>query len=55
MISSSGSWLLSASDPDASASVLGVPLWAFPVLGYLVAAVMGLWLVIAIVRSGRLS
>jgi len=35
--------------------LLGVPLPAFGVVGYLFAGVMGLWLVVAILRSGKLS
>jgi ubiquinone biosynthesis protein len=46
------SWVLGSSNPN---SLLGVPAWAFGVIGYLVAGFMGLWLIVAIVRSGKLS
>ncbi len=46
------SWVLGS---DSNVAFLGVPLWAFGVAGYLVAGMMGLGLVIAIVRAGKLS
>ncbi len=46
------SWILAS---DSSLTLLGVPLPAFGVVGYLFAGVMGLWLVVAILRSGKLS
>ena len=49
------SWLLTSISADNSTSILGIPLWVFPVLGYMAAGLMGLWLVIAIIRSGKLS
>ena len=36
-------------------TILGVPLRVFGVAGYLVAGVMGLWLAVAILRSGKMS
>jgi len=45
------SWILT----HPGTKLLGVPLPAFGIAGYLVAGVMGLWLVIAILRSGKLS
>ncbi|MDM8008685.1 MAG: AarF/ABC1/UbiB kinase family protein [Phycisphaerae bacterium] len=46
------SWILASSSATA---VLGVPTWSLGVIGYVLAGLMGLWLVIAIVRSGKLS
>lgn len=46
------SWIISS---DTHAAILNIPLAWFGVIGYLVAAVMGLWLVVAILRSGKLS
>ncbi|MGQ9652101.1 MAG: ABC1 kinase family protein [Phycisphaerae bacterium] len=46
------SWVLASSSATA---VLGVPTWSLGVVGYVLAGLMGLWLVIAIVRSGKLS
>lgn len=47
------SWVLSSSTEQKLLNL--VPLQAFGVAGYLVAGVMGLWLVVAILRSGKLS
>jgi ubiquinone biosynthesis protein len=46
------SWVLTSSGTDA---VQNIPLAWLGIAGYLVAGVMGLWLVIAIIRSGKLS
>jgi ubiquinone biosynthesis protein len=46
------SWVLTA---GSEVVFFGIPLWAVGVVGYLVAGVMGLWLVVSIVRSGKLS
>jgi len=46
------SWVLTS---HANEAILNVPLLWIGVAGYLVAGVMGLWLVIAILRSGKLS
>jgi len=46
------SWVLGS---ESAFSFLGIPLPVFGVAGYLIAGVMGLWLVIAILRSGKLS
>jgi len=46
------SWVLAT---DEQQEFFGVPLRAIGVLGYLVAGIMGLGLVIAILRSGKLS
>ena len=46
------SWVLTSSADEA---ILNVPLSWIGVAGYLVAGVLGLWLVIAILRSGKLS
>ncbi len=46
------SWVLAAS---AAPRVFGIPTWSLGVIGYVLAGLMGLWLVIAIVRSGKLS
>jgi len=40
---------------EATWTILGVPLQAFGLIGYFIAGVMGLGLVIAILRSGKLS
>lgn len=47
------SWVLASAHPDQA--VFGIPAWFFGVIGYLVAGLMGLWLIVAIVRSGKLS
>lgn len=46
------SWVLTS---ESDIEFMGIPLPAFGVAGYLVAGVMGLWLVVAILRSGKLS
>ena len=46
------SWVIST---GSTVLLLGVPLWVLGVAGYLVAGVMGLGLVVAILRSGKLS
>jgi ubiquinone biosynthesis protein len=46
------SWVLGS---GSTLTLLHVPLQAFGVVGYILAGVMGLWLVIAILRSGKLS
>jgi len=48
------SWVLST-DSDAVIPLLGIPLPVLGIVGYLVAGFMGLWLVVAILRSGKLS
>jgi len=47
------SWVISTA--GGTAVFLDIPLWAFGVAGYLIAGVMGLGLVVAILRSGKLS
>lgn len=46
------SWILASASAPA---VFGIPTWAFGVIGYVMAGLMGLWLIVAIVRSGKLS
>jgi ubiquinone biosynthesis protein len=46
------SWVLTST---SEAQVLGIPLRSIGVAGYLVAGVMGFWLLISIIRRGRLS
>jgi len=48
------SWILS-SESTIVIPLLHIPLPVLGVIGYVVAGVMGLWLVIAILRSGKLS
>ncbi len=46
------SWVLGS---GGATTFFGIPTWGFGVIGYLVAGLMGLWLIVAIVRSGKLS
>lgn len=46
------SWVLASGN---QLPILGLPLWLLGVIGYFVAGIMGLWLVVAILRSGKLS
>lgn len=46
------SWVLAS---PSETELLGVPTWFLGITGYLVAGIMGLWLVVAIARSGKLS
>jgi ubiquinone biosynthesis protein len=48
------SWVLST-ESTAVIPLLGIPLPVLGIVGYMVAGIMGLWLVIAILRSGKLS
>lgn len=46
------SWVISTPN---DLELFGLPLWFYGITGYIVAGILGLWLVIAILRSGKLS
>jgi ubiquinone biosynthesis protein len=46
------SWVIST---GTTTPIFGIPLWSYGLVGYVLAGFMGLWLVVAIIRSGKLS